>query len=209
MHARAISLHAKNVLARLGESEILRDAYLVGGTALALQFGHRYSYDFDFCTNKRLIAPEVADNLAKIGRFIVDTLEPPHTLIGEFEDVKFSLFAYNYPLLDPFLLFEGINLASVRDIAAMKLTAICGRAKKRDYVDLYFIAKQYAFEEQFSWYDKKFGHLGNNAYSIIKALGYFDDAEPDKMPEMLIPVTWEQVKSFLLAESLRLGKKFL
>lgn len=209
MHARAVSLHAQNVLARLGASDVLRDAYLVGGTSLALQLGHRYSYDLDFCTNKGLKSIELAANLAKIGEFRVNTLEPPHTLIGEFEGVKFSLFAYNYPLLDPFLSFSGVNLASIRDIASMKLTAICGRAKKRDYVDVYVIAQQYPFDEQFSWYDKKFGVLGNNVYSIIRALGYFDDAETDDMPKMLVPVEWDEVKSYLLSESLRLGKNFL
>ncbi len=209
MHAGTLSLYAQEVLARLGRSGVLADAYLVGGTSLALQLGHRKSYDLDFCTNKGLKSAEVATNLSKVGTFIVETLEPPHTLIGEFEDIKFSLFSYNYPVLDPFLSFAGVNLATFRDIAAMKLTAICGRAKKRDYVDVYFITKQYSIEKQFAWYEKKFGALGNNMYSIIKALGYFDDAEGDEMPEMLTPVTWEQVKSFLLSESLRLAKKLL
>ncbi|HLD24297.1 MAG TPA: nucleotidyl transferase AbiEii/AbiGii toxin family protein [Patescibacteria group bacterium] len=209
MHAGTLSLHAQEVLARLGASSVFTDAYLVGGTALALQLGHRKSYDFDFCTNKSLKAVEVSEKLSNVGKFIVDTLAPPHTLIGEFEGVKVSLFAYNYPLLDPFLSFAGVSLASVRDIAAMKLTAICGRAKKRDYMDIYIIARRYSFEEQFGWYDKKFGVLGNNAYTLIKALGYFEDAENDDVPEMLLPVTWEQVKTFLFTESMRLAKAML
>lgn len=209
MHAGAVSLHAQKVLARLGASGVLTDAYMVGGTALALQLGHRKSYDFDFCTNKGLLSRDVAASLARVGRFTIDILQPPHTLIGEFETVKFSLFAYDYPLLDPFLNFSGVNLASLRDIAAMKLTAICGRAKKRDYMDIYAISQQHAFEEQFQWYDKKFGALGNNVYAIIKALGYFDDAEGDDMPEMLMPITWDEVKTFLLSESMRLAKKLL
>lgn len=209
MYAGTLSLHAQNALALLGKSAVMGDAYLVGGTALSLQLGHRRSYDFDFCTNKNLLSEDVAVSLAKIGTFTVELQAPPHTLLGEFEGVKFSLFRYDYPLLDPFLSYAGVQLASIRDIAAMKLTALCGRAKKRDYVDVYVISQRYPFEQQFSWYDKKFGVLGNNIYTIIKALGYFDDAEVDEMPEMSTPVDWEKVKSYLLSESLRLGKALL
>ena len=112
-------------------------------------------------------------------------------------------------MLEPLSVYRNVALASVKDIAAMKLSAICGRATKRDYVDVYVLSQLYNFDEQFSWYDKKYGELGNNIYTLIKALGYFEDAEIDKMPEMLIPLEWEQVKSFLLAQSLRLGKKLL
>lgn len=209
MHAGTLSLHAQKILAQLGGSGVVSQMYLVGGTALALQLGHRISLDFDFCVKGNVLAENVARDLGVVGKFTVDLLEPPHTLLGIFEGIKLSVFRYDYEMLEPFVRYQNVDLASVKDIAAMKLSAICGRATKRDYVDVYVIAKQYSFEEQFSWYDKKFGVLGNNVYTLIKALGYFEDAEIDAMPEMLTPVAWEQVKSFLLAQSLRLGKKLL
>lgn len=209
MHAGALSLHAQKSLARLGNSGAVSQMYLVGGTALALQLGHRVSQDFDFCVKGNVLAENIARDLGSVGKFTVDVLEPPHTILGKFEGIKLSVFRYDYKMLVPFVYYQNVALASVKDIAAMKLSAISGRATKRDYVDVYVIAQQYSFEEQFSWYDKKFGVLGNNTYTLIKALGFFDDAEIDEMPEMLTPVSWEQVKSFLLAQSQRLGKKLL
>lgn len=209
MHAGTLSLHAQNVLAQLGDSGVVSQMYLVGGTALALQLGHRISQDFDFCVKGNLLAENIARDLRGVGKFSVDLLEPPHNLLGTFEKVKVSVFRYDYEMLEPFVYYKHVALASIKDIAAMKLTALCGRATKRDYVDVYVLCQQYAFEELFSWYDKKYGVLGNNVYTLIKALGYFEDAQGDEMPEMLVPLQWEQVKSFLLAELLRLGKKFL
>lgn len=209
MHERTLSVHAQKILAQLGSSHVVSQMYLVGGTALALQVGHRTSQDFDFCVKGNVLAENIARALGSVGTLTMDLLEPPHTLLGIFEGVKISVFRYDYELLEPFVYYQSVALASVKDIAAMKLSAICGRATKRDYVDLCVLAKQYTFEELIAWYDRKYGVLSNNIYTIIKALGYFDDAETDDMPEMLIPVAWEQVKSFLLAESLRLGKKYL
>lgn len=209
MHAGTLSLHAQNVLAQLGDSGVVSQMYLVGGTGLALQLGHRKSQDFDFCVKGNVLAENIARDLGGVGKFTVDLLEPPHTLLGTFEGIKLSVFRYDYEMLEPFVYYKHVALASIKDIAAMKLTALCGRATKRDYVDVYVLCQQYAFEELFSWYDKKYGVLGNNVYTLIKALGYFEDAQGDEMPEMLVPLEWEQVQSFLLAQSLRLGKKLL
>lgn len=209
MHAGTLSLHAQNILAQLGRSGVVSQMYLVGGTALALQLGHRVSQDFDFCVKGNVLAENIAHDLGGVGKLTVDLLEPPHTLLGTFEGIKISVFRYDYEMLEPYVYYQKVALASVKDIAAMKLSAICGRATKRDYVDLYVLAQSYKFEEMFTWYDRKYEALSNNVYTLIKALGYFDDAEGDEMPEMLIPVVWEQVKSFLLSESLRLGKALL
>lgn len=209
MHEGTLSLHAQNVLAQLGSSGVVSHMYLVGGTVLALQLGHRVSQDFDFCVKGNVLAENIARDLAGVGKFTVDLLEPPHTLLGIFEGVKVSVFRYDYEMLEPLGVYQNVALASVQDVAAMKLSAICGRATKRDYVDLYVLAKRYTLKEMLTWYDHKYGVLSNNVYTLIKALGYFDDAQADEMPEMLIPLDWEQVKSFLLAESYRLGKTLL
>ncbi len=208
MHAGALQKSAQAALAILSKSDILRRAYIAGGTALALQLGHRESYDFDFYTPQDIRAEDVVSHLATLGKFTTTLLEPPHTILGVFKGVKFSLFRYTYPLIKVPKHFLGVAIASLDDVACMKLSAICGRATKRDYVDIYTITKQIApIEKQLGWYEKKFGPLGNNLYVIIKALGYFEDAEGDEMPRMLTPLTWDEVKTFLTAESIRLGKK--
>jgi hypothetical protein len=209
MFAGTLSGPALDALAILGKSDILKSSYLAGGSALALQLGHRKSYDFDFFTPQALLAKDLAAQLAAIGKFSVTLLEPPHTLLGVFNEIKFSMFRYGYPLINPLKPFQNVELASVADIAAMKLTAISGRATKRDYVDLFVIAKRHPVDHILRWYEKKFGDLGNNLSVIIKALGYFEDAETDEMPQMLTPVSWDEVKAFFIAESLRLAKQHL
>ncbi len=209
MHARTLSLHAQEVLAQLGKTTLLSNMYLAGGSALALYIGHRISHDFDFYIRGNVLALNLARDLAQIGKFTVDLLEPPHTLLGEFNGVKISFFRYEYNMLEEYVYYQNVALASIKDIAAMKLSAISGRATKRDYVDLYVLAQQHSFEDMFSWYDRKFGVLGNNTYVMIKSLGYFEDAETDVLPKLFIDVTWEQVKLFLHAQSLRLAKKLL
>ncbi len=196
-------------LAVLGKSNILKTAYLAGGSALALHLGHRRSHDLDFYTRDSLQAEDIAVQLGKIGRFNTTLLEPPHTILGVFNTVKFSLFRYDYPLVDKSSVYQDVTLAGIGDIAAMKLSAITGRATKRDYVDLYILNKKFSVEEMLTWYRKKYGELGNNLYVIIKALGYFADAESDQFPEMLVSVSWDEVKKTFTGESLRLAKKYL
>ena len=209
MHAKTLPEHAQAALAILSTAPILKSAYLAGGSALALHVGHRKSHDFDFYTRESVRAEDVARELGKIGNFKTTLMEPPHTLLGEFNRVKFSLFRYDYPLIDVISEFQKVKIAGVKDIAAMKLSAICGRATKRDYVDIFTISKMHSLEEQLKWYKKKFGQFGNNLYVIIKALDFFQDAEADEMPNMFTQVSWEEVKTFLKAESHRLAKKYL
>lgn len=209
MHAGTLSVDAQDALAILGKSGILDNSYLAGGSALALQLGHRKSYDFDFYTRKKIRAEDLPPQLSRIGDFTTTYLEPPHTIIGVFRGVKFSLFRYDYPMLKQYIQFQQISMASIEDIAAMKLSAITGRATKRDYIDLYFISQKYSVDRQLDWYGKKFGKLGNNLYFIIKALGFFEDAESDNLPRMIKKISWDEVKNFFAEESMRLAKKHL
>lgn len=209
MFAGTLSVDAQNALVILGKSGILANSYLAGGSALALQLGHRKSYDFDFFTREKIRAEDIPPQLSRLGDFTTTLLEPPHTILGVFQGVKFSLFRYDYPMLKPYLQFQQVSMASMEDIAAMKLSAITGRATKRDYIDLYFISRKYSVEQQLKWYEKKFGELGNNLYVIIKALGFFEDAENDDVPQMIKKVGWAEVKEFFAAESMRLAKKYI
>src|SRR3972149_3683694 len=209
MHAGTLPVNAQNALAKLGKSNIFTESYLAGGSALALHLGHRISVDLDFYTQKKILAKDLPVQLARIGKFTVSLLEPPHTILGEFEGTKLSLFRYDYPMIGKFSIFKNIKIAGVEDIAAMKLSAISGRATKRDYIDLYFITQKFTVETMIDLYVKKFGDTGNNLYVIIKALGFFEDAKEDNMPAMIKPVKWAEVQDFFAKESLRLAKKYL
>lgn len=127
--------------------------------------------------------------------------------MGSFPKVKFSYFYYSYPLIKKTSLFSKINIASLEDIAAMKIAAICDRGTKRDFIDLYFLIKEtFSLEEILEFYDKKYRVLSNNIYHIIKSLSYFVDAESQDSPKMLIPVSWKEVKKFFQNQAIKLAK---
>lgn len=209
MFTNTLSSDAKTALALLGKSKILKDAYLAGGSALALHFGHRLSVDFDFFTLKSFSQEEVALKLGKLGDFKVKS-RAKDTLLGKFNGIDFSLFRYRYPLLSITTKFSGIELARPKDIAAMKIAAVMDRGTKKDFIDLYFLStKGITLEKCLKYYDKKYGVLASNLYSIITSLSYFTDAEVSKEPVVLSKITWEEVKRFFEKESVRLADKFL
>lgn len=210
MFTGTLSDNAQNALALLGKKRCLpKDTYLAGGSALALHFGHRVSVDFDFFTPNQFNSENMVKSLIELGKFQVMERDK-NTLLGLFEKVKFSLFLYEYPLVGETTSFVDIAIVSTDDIAAMKLAAIMNRGTKKDYVDLYFLAKNgITIDKVLDLYDKKYKALANNLYSIITSLSYFDDAEKTDMPEMLIKTDWKVVRSFFEKEVVRLGKKYL
>ena len=191
---------AKDILALLGRSGILQETYLAGGTAAALQLGHRISVDFDFFTTKEFMPKEISATLSKLGSFDEEQ-ESKGTILGKFEGINFSLFVYKYPLIFPALKYLSVNIADIRDIAAMKIDAIATRGAKRDFIDLYFICKSgYQLTELLDFYDKKYKRLASNHIHIQKSLVFFNDAEHDEMPRMLKDVKWEKVEEFFEEE---------
>ncbi len=188
--------NTKKALAILGKSHLMDNAYLAGGTACALQIGHRISVDLDFFTPREFDAMKLIRSLKKIGKFELDR-QSWGTILGDFEKVKFSIFVYNYPVLFPFKSLYGINILDLRDIAAMKIDAISTRGIKRDFIDLYFICqKGISLNEILLLYDRKYGTLASNLVHIQKSLVYFLDAEASTPPKMLKEIAWEQVREY-------------
>lgn len=95
----------------------------------------------------------------------------------------------------------SLNIADIRDIAAMKINAMASRGLKRDFIDLYFICKAgYKLTDLFKFYHKKYGKLSSNLMHIKKSLVFFDDADPDETPRMLKKIKWEEIKKYFVAE---------
>jgi hypothetical protein len=126
---------------------------MAGGTAAALQLGHRISVDFDFFTPKTFSPRSFATALSKLGSFKEEQADKG-TVLGRFAGVKFSLFHYEYPLIYPAKKYLSL------DIAAMKIDAIASRGAKRDFIDVYCICKAgYKLTGALNLYDKKYGKL--------------------------------------------------
>lgn len=211
MFTTVLSKNAQDALALLGKGRILPEkTYLAGGSALALQYGHRISIDFDFFTPLNFKSQDIVKKLEKIGKFVFQEATEKNTLLGLFEDVKFSLFKYDYPLVISPINYLGIEIAHPEDIAAMKLAAIMDRGTIKDFIDTYFLIKKgISLEQSFEYYNKKYKNLANNIYSIIKSLSYFDDVNLKEMPEMIEKIDWEEVKKFFQKEVIRLAEKYL
>lgn len=187
------------LLRRLAADDLCSGFYLAGGTALALQVGHRRSVDFDF------FAPEPFDTAKKVrdldgsGKFELFHLDKD-TVNGSLNGVRLSYFYYRYPLIQPLLGYEGLAIARKLDIAAMKLQAIAGRGSRKDFIDLCFLLKEYSLDKILTAYSRKFGTRLANRYHVYKSLVYFVDAEEEAMPRMLIPTSWPQVKKTIIVE---------
>ncbi len=169
--------------------------YLAGGTALALQIGHRRSVDFDWFSEQPLAEPlQLAAEIEASGvRFEVTSVDRG-TLHGLSAGVRLSFLEYRYPLLAPLLPARepGLRLASLVDLAAMKLAAVAQRGSRKDFVDVYALGRTLGLEEMLALYRRKYAvrDIGH----ILVALAYFDDAEKDRMPAMLRGWPWPHIR---------------
>jgi len=184
----------------------IQKAYLAGGTALALQIGHRISEDLDFFTADEVEEKVLAADLSRVDSFQKEG-ESWRSVWGKIGTTKFSMFYYKYPLISLTIPFEGIQILDKPDIAAMKIHALEDRGTKRDFVDMYFLLKEFSLEKVLSFYEQKYGTLEDHYYSIVRSLDYFQDADhDDRKLEMLVDIKWDEIKKFFHNESMRLAK---
>jgi hypothetical protein len=176
--------------------------YLGGGTALALQIGHRDSLDFDFFKNGDIDTKKLFDDIKEVfeGHKLLKIQEERNTLDLIIDDtVKVSFFGYKYELIDDVINEENLTLASIRDIGCMKLSAITGRASNKDYIDIYYILKAIPLAELLEKASEKFPDLDRNL--ILKSLVYFEDIEVEPiMFKNNNNLNLEEVKIFLERE---------
>lgn len=169
--------------------------YLAGGTALALQIGHRQSVDFDFFSQQPDIGEKVFVWLEPLPEFTLRDKDA-NTIHGEIGGVKVSFIgAYKYPLVEKLVASDSISLAGIRDIALMKLLAITNRATVRDYIDLAAIIRNHIpLENLLEDSQKKYG--GNfNTMVLVRALVSFDDLDPE-YPHLLdktLATSWQGI----------------
>ncbi|MBU2573188.1 MAG: hypothetical protein KKH28_03830 [Elusimicrobia bacterium] len=177
--------------------------YLAGGTGLALRLGHRRSLDLDLFSTDCLL--DYSDRLALKKRLEtsgkVEILEEKDgTCHLRLENTAVSLFHYPYKLLEPPSKWNGLKIASVEDISAMKLNAVINRGSKKDFVDLFFICRSHKAADLFKWAERKFTDHPHFAVQAAKALIYFEDAQKEPMPKMLNPAAWTKIKAFFEKE---------
>lgn len=186
------------LLKSLMEERAFADMRLVGGTALALQYGHRQSIDLDFFGGLSCGIEETKAVLSKYGH--VTILKETETIrIYIANNIKVDFVHYNcYPWIEEAIVEDGIRLASAKDIAAMKINAIEGRGTRKDFVDIYFLLKHFTLSEIISFYKEKYPNYSD--FRALMSLTYFEDAEQQPMPRMLDKTVWTDMQQKILEE---------
>lgn len=209
MFTNVLSKDRINLLTRLNKNNLLQGLYMAGGTAAALQLGHRRSEDFDFFSDE--LEPEALTNsLSAQAQFEVSSATAG-SLHGFIDNVKISFLLYPYPLLFPTQSFLHVPLADIKDIALMKVVAIANRGTNKDFVDLYFICNTCISLPKLllNLFPKKYSSQRYSLYHIFRSLQYFEDAEKSPPLQMLRSVEWKTVKDFFIKETERLAKSIL
>jgi hypothetical protein len=204
LHKEAITEDTLELLIKLQQDDMLKDFRLAGGTALALQIGHRTSDDLDLFTQKDFNTDQILEHLESGYHFKLE-YSARNTLRGVTGNTNIDLIAHQYPLAGNPLTEKGIRLLSIEDIAAMKLNAIAGDGTRaKDFIDIYFILKQYTLPQILDFYSTKY--KTRNRFHVIKSLSYFDDVDETAWPRMILEtdlrltkvkrVIIEHIKSF-------------
>ncbi|MHC2995777.1 MAG: nucleotidyl transferase AbiEii/AbiGii toxin family protein [Candidatus Atribacteria bacterium] len=207
MPQEIISKKTKANLEILTKEAVFKNFYLADGTGAALQLKHRVSLDLDFFTKKDIDTKTLIQKIKTLGKFSIER-ETENTLIGIFNGTRLSFLKYDYPLLFEPKQIQGIKVADLRDIGCMKIDAISSSGMKRDFVDLFFICKELiSLKNILSLFKRKYKSVNYNMMHILKSLAYFEDAENNPMPKMVVSASWQEIKNFFKKEIKKINDK--
>ena len=186
-----------DLLHQIQQDAFFERFFLVGGTALALQIDHRLSIDLDFFSIEPFDNQQLESYLSIQYGFSTDYVAT-NTLKGFVQNVKVDFLTHAYPLVRPLIQNEGLSLASIEDIGAMKLNAIAHSGnRQKDFYDLFFILEHYSLEDFLSAYQTKY--TNSNPIIPLKGVTWFEDIDFEiERPMLKRKVSFDQVKKRLL-----------
>ena len=197
LHLEAVPANLLALIRQLMAASDLNGFFLVGGTALALQLGHRQSVDCDLFTTDAFNAEALAQSLHH-DFSLTEAMVSKNSITGRIRDIKTDFIAHRYPLIEPVITAGNIRMASLTDIAAMKLNAIANRGSKKDFWDIHALLNHLPFDLMLRSFQQKYPHA--SSWGLEKSLAYFEDAEKEPDPISLTSVQWSQVKANILAQ---------
>jgi predicted nucleotidyltransferase component of viral defense system len=189
------------LLRKLMKVEQFKNFYLVGGTSLSLQIGHRNSIDIDLFGKQEIDSDLFTKILNDFGKTQVSKTSK-NILITDVGGIKVDFVNYQYQLIEEPLEIDGVRMVSRKDIAAMKLNAIAGRGSKKDFIDLYFLLKEFSLRKMMDFYNQKY--LDGSDFMVYKSLNYFEEANLQPQPKMFKDFDWEKAKNHILNEVIKL-----
>ena len=205
LHEKTVEAGTLALIKKLSSDKVLNNFVLVGGTALALQLGHRKSIDIDLFTPRAFDAESLARRLETVYRAqLVGVLG--NTVTSEIDDVRTMLMAHQYPWVKPPQTIDGIRIASLEDIGAMKFNAIINSGTRiKDYIDVYALLQQRNLGQLMDAYTKKY--QGSSPVIAKNALLYHKEIDFGTDVKMMGgPLKWPEVVK-RLKEALREPRK--
>jgi predicted nucleotidyltransferase component of viral defense system len=201
LHPETVEPRTFSVLKQLMEIPELKDFSLIGGTALSLSYGHRMSLDLDLFSIKQFENMAIIDALKKEfqDKFIMEEKAPRFGIFCFVKEVKVDIVRHPHPLIRPELNIDDIRMFSTEDIIAMKVQAILGRGRKKDFWDVAELLNHYSIHDFIKFHAEKYASQ-NLLITVPQALTYFADAEESEDPVSLKKQTWESVKKFINAK---------
>lgn len=185
----------------------LKDFHLVGGTALALQLGHRNSVDIDlFCLNE--FNDDSILNLLNNNFSVVEVFRRKNSVILLINNIKTDFLRHNHKLLQQPLTEEGITFLQKEDIAAMKFHAIIQSAKRlKDFIDIYYLLEHFSMDQMIGFFTRKYEYT--NPMIAMKAINFFDDIDENiDPPKTLKPISLKEIKKRIQEATLKPAKIF-
>jgi hypothetical protein len=192
-----------DLLKDLQKSNAFENYFLVGGTALSLQLGHRTSDDIDLFTGTDINKEEIFDFLNKkyTGKYQINNIQNTILQIA-IDEIKVDFVKYDYNLIEEVKIEEGIKYLGIKDIAAMKLMAVANRGEQaKDFIDIYYLLKEMSLAEMFGYYKKKYNQ--NDINVVKRSLVYFDDVTDSNWASVKLlgeKLSVENIKSAIISE---------
>lgn len=195
LHLETVEPNTFSVLKQLLEIPELNDFSLVGGTALSLLYGHRRSVDLDLFSAAPFDNDVIINALKRKFNesFVSRTTNPRFGIFGFVGEVKVDIVRHPHPLIRKESVIEGIRMFSTEDIIAMKVQAILGRGKKKDFWDIAELLNHYTVQDFISFYKEKYAKQ-NLLITVPQVLTYFADAEESEDPISLKKQSWQSIQ---------------
>jgi predicted nucleotidyltransferase component of viral defense system len=196
------------LIKELSESEYITNNFkLVGGTALALYFGHRISVDIDLFSDLGLDTFQLDEIFIKLNGTI--NSKSDFLFTGNIGNVKVDLVKYPYQLKNSVNFVEKIQIGNLEDLIPMKLMTLSQRGLKKDFADVFEIMKRYQLIELKNMILNHYGERNINFYNFAMAITYFEDAENGPDIETLNNTEWGEIKSFFLQNKKKIIDTFI
>lgn len=202
----------RSVWQRFSKSKLSDEFYLAGGTALALQLGHRFSVDLDFFSATQPDIPALLEPLRHALKDFSPMLSDGSwgNLVFLADNVRVGFYGYGYELIKPLLKVEPLTLAGIEDIGLMKLDALLARASRKDFHDLYVICQQdISLRGLLDLAPRKYPNVRDFEAQAVRHMTYFERAEQETPPQLIMAIEWETVKDWFRKQAKEIGNSWL